>query len=554
MKPEFCPICKIKRYIRSKRLNTPVTEKYNNGVALTPPMGWSSWNLFKYKISEDLIKEIALSMKESGLSEAGYKYVNIDDCWQNSSRDENGKLRTDFITFPSGIKSLNDYVNSLGLKLGIYSSNGTHTCEDYPASLGNEKIDADTFAEWGVEYFKYDFCHNVPIPADAPKIIKISVGEKFGNDFYEATAKEAELSGDAHLVEDKNAEGGFYIKGLCANSGVAEFKNINVKEAGNYILTLTVHKTRKDKKQKKFIIASVNSKEEYCLDVPILNRYTPEHRFQIEVYLDKGKNTVRFYNPIVSKKDSAFFQYKLMGKELKRASREYAEKNGTEERKIVFSICEWGRNKPWLWGAEAGNLWRTTPDIFPKWISIYGLYKFTIRLGKYASPGGWNDPDMLEVGNGDLTYEENKTHFALWCMMCAPLILGNDIRKFIKSDGTVDTDSKIYRILTNRNLIAINQDILGIPCKKVKGISGKSGVDVLVKPLDGKRIAVCVFNTGNNQKKVKFSVDKLTEFADVNLDKKEKYEILNCWTDEKSEGREIVSVTEKHGSDVFIIS
>ena len=554
MNAKYCPLCAMKKFTNSFRLNTEVTEKYNNGVALTPPMGWSSWNLFKYKISEDLIKEIAVAMKESGLGEAGYKYVNIDDCWQNSSRDENGKLQTDFITFPSGIKALNDYVNSLGLKLGIYSSNGTHTCEDYPASLGNEKIDADTFAEWGVEYFKYDFCHNVPIPTVAPRIIKISLGEKYGKEIFEATAKDAELSGRACLVKDDKAEGGFCIKGLCANSGIAEFKNIDVEEAGTYVLTLTVSKTKKDKKQKKFLAITVNSKEKYYLDVPFLNRYTPEHRFQLEVVLDKGKNTIAFSNPIASRQDSAFFQYKLMGEELKRATREHAEKNGAEEKKIVYSICEWGRNKPWLWGREAGNLWRTTPDIIPEWISIYGLYKLTIRLGKYASPGAWNDPDMLEVGNGNLTYDENRTHFSLWCMMCAPLILGNDIRKFIKSDGTVDTDSKIYQILTNRNLISINQDILGIPCRKVKGFSKKASVDVLIKPLDGKRVAVCVFNAGKTQKKVNFSIDKLTEFADVNVDKKEKYSILNCWTDEKSEGREIVSVTQKHGCDVFIIS
>ena len=209
MSPKYCPICVIKKFVRSHRLNQPVTEKYNNGVAPTPPMGWTSWNLFKYKINEDLIKEIAVAMKESGLAEAGYRYVNIDDCWQNSSRDENGKLQADFITFPSGIQKLNEYVNSLGLKLGIYSSNGTHTCEDYPASLGNEKIDADTFAEWGVEYFKYDFCHNVPVPTTAPYIGKISIGEKYGKEFYEAVAEKSSLGGKAKLVSKKNIEGGY---------------------------------------------------------------------------------------------------------------------------------------------------------------------------------------------------------------------------------------------------------------------------------------------------------------------------------------------------------
>ena len=551
MSPKYCPICVIKKFVRSHRLNQPVTEKYNNGVALTPPMGWSSWNLFKYKINEDLIKEIAVAMKESGLAEAGYRYVNIDDCWQNSSRDENGKLQADFITFPSGIKKLNEYVNSLGLKLGIYSSNGTHTCEDYPASLGNEKIDADTFAEWGVEYFKYDFCHNVPVPTTAPYIGKISIGEKYGKEFYEAVAEKSSLGGKAKLVSKKNIEGGYYITGLDANEGSAEFSKIFAEKAGKYVLTLTVGKA---KKERRFLVVSVNSDKEYYLDVPSLNHYTPEHRFQLEVDLQAGENTIKFYNPIVSKQDSAFFQYKLMGNELKRATREYAEKNGTEEKKIVFSICEWGRNQPWKWGAEAGNLWRTTPDIMPTWPSIFALYKLTIRLGKYASVGAWNDPDMLEVGNGELTYEENRSHFSLWCMMCAPLILGNDIRKFIKSDGTVDTDSKIYRILTNKNLISINQDILGIPCKKIKGLSGKCGVDVLVKPLDKKRVAVCVFNTTSGAKKVKIDINKITSLVDVNVDKKDKYTIFNCWTDETCQDNKIISETQKHCCDVYIIS
>ena len=141
-----------------------------------------------------------------------------------------------------------------------------------------------------------------------------------------------------------------------------------------------------------------------------------------------------------------------------------------------------------------------------------------------------------------------------WCMMCAPLILGNDIRKFIKSDGTVDTDSKIYRILTNKNLISINQDILGIPCKKIKGLSGKCGVDVLVKPLDKKRVAVCVFNITSGSKNVKIDINKITDLSDVNVDKKENYNILNCWTDENYNGSKIISTTQKHGCDVFIIS
>jgi len=174
----FCPICSAKKIVNSFRLTQTADGNYNNGVALTPPMGWSSWNLFRHKISEKLIKEIADAMKDSGLADAGYRYVNIDDCWQASERDSEGKLQCDRLTFPNGIKALADYVNGKGVKLGIYSSNGTHTCEDYPASLRNERIDAETFAEWGIEYFKYDFCHNVAIPSLAPRIIAVSFAKE----------------------------------------------------------------------------------------------------------------------------------------------------------------------------------------------------------------------------------------------------------------------------------------------------------------------------------------------------------------------------------------
>ena len=139
---KFCPICIAKKIIGKAQVTQVSRGAYNNGVAMTPPMGWSSWNLFRHKISEELIKEIADAMKDSGLADAGYCYVNIDDCWQASERDKNGRLQCDKLNFPSGIKALSEYVNERGIKLGIYSSNGTYTCEDYPASLRNERIDA----------------------------------------------------------------------------------------------------------------------------------------------------------------------------------------------------------------------------------------------------------------------------------------------------------------------------------------------------------------------------------------------------------------------------
>ena len=117
---EFCPVCTVKQAAHKLYLNERTTQPYQNGAALTPPMGWSSWNLFASHISEQLIKEIADAMDKSGLREAGYTYVNIDDCWQSSERDENGRLQCDKATFPSGIQALAQYVNDRGLKLGIF--------------------------------------------------------------------------------------------------------------------------------------------------------------------------------------------------------------------------------------------------------------------------------------------------------------------------------------------------------------------------------------------------------------------------------------------------
>ena len=177
--------------------------------------------------------------------------------------------------------------------------------------------------------------------------------------------------------------------------------------------------------------------------------------------------------------DSAIIQYTKMGKELKGQQRVRRE-NGTARKADCIFNLRVGRKPSVEVGAGAGNLWRTTMDIKAFWASILAIYEFNVRLYKYAGPGNWNDPDMLEVGNGNLTDDENKAHFSLWCMMAAPLILGNDIRTFLKPDGTPDTENKIYKIVTNKDMIAIDQDRRGIQC-------AESGlpvlVDVLVKPL-----------------------------------------------------------------------
>lgn len=543
----YCPLCTAKKLLGKVRLTQCTERGYNNSVALTPPMGWSSWNLFRNKISENLIKEIADAMKNSGLTEAGYTYVNIDDCWQASTRDAEGKLQCDKVNFPSGIKALSEYVNECGLKLGIYSSNGTLTCEDYPASLRNERIDAETFAEWGIEYFKYDFCHNIAISSEAPKIFKVSFAkEGDGTPFAEFTANDVKLKGLARIVPDEKIETKAYIDGLDARSGSFTLE-VEAESEGEYVLHLDL---RKGGLKEKFVMVKVNGHDEYHIYSPGSKGFTPEGKAQTTVTLCEGINTVEFSNPVGSRMDSAAIQYKLMGRELKRATKEYAKKNGTEEKPIVFSICEWGLNQPWKWGMEAGNLWRTTPDIKPLWLSVIGIYEHNVRLAKYAGIGAWNDPDMLEVGNGELTNEENKTHFSLWCMMNAPLILGNDVRKFINEDGTVDTESKVYQILTNKEMIAINQDPLGVQCRRIKA----GLVDVLVKPLKGSRVAVCVLNKSGSEKSAKVDLKKLTNLGYLNLIRKEGYSVHDVWEDKCMENAaEIIASVPSHGVKVYIV-
>ena len=128
-------------------------------LALTPPMGWNSWNTFTWEISDKLIMEIADAMVETGLKDAGYEYVVIDDCWSEKQRDENGCLVPDHYKFPGGIEPVAEYVHSKGLKFGIYSCAGTHTCAGHPGSFEHEFKDAETFAKWGVDYLKYDYCY-----------------------------------------------------------------------------------------------------------------------------------------------------------------------------------------------------------------------------------------------------------------------------------------------------------------------------------------------------------------------------------------------------------
>lgn len=545
-----CPICALQKITKPTKvtIDTDSEEPYSNGAALTPPMGWSSWNTFRQNISEDLILSTAEAMKKTGLLEAGYQYINLDDCWQSSLRDANGRLQGDLEKFPNGIPHLISQINQMGMKVGLYTSNGTATCEDLPASLGKEVLDAQTFAEWGCEFFKYDFCHHKRISGEAPVIEAIEISAPGSKAELTLYPEDAELSGRARVLNIKRLPSGKGIGLLNHGAGTATFRPV-VNFDGQYVLTLLIYK--QFARREKYLQVIVNG-ETYEVFFPTSNGFSATGRTQLIVRLKGGANEIVLRNPIATAADSSFVQYRRMGKALKDATRRVSLERGTREKPIVFSLCEWGTAHPWHWGAKAGNMWRTTHDITTNWTVINYIYERTLRLYQHAGPGAWNDPDMLEVGNGKLTDDENRTHFSLWCMLAAPLILGNDLRLMLSSDGEANPDNPVLKTVTNKSLILIDQDPLGKPAKRIKKMHG---IDIIARPLANGDIALCFYNAGSHVKGLSFDINELSTDDYLNFNAPAaSYQVHELWSDERFAAKTISVSLQKHACKVFRIS
>lgn len=545
-----CPICALQKITKPTKvtIDTDSEEPYSNGAALTPPMGWSSWNTFRQNISEDLILSTAEAMKKTGLLEAGYQYINLDDCWQSSLRDANGRLQGDLEKFPNGIPHLISQINQMGMKVGLYTSNGTATCEDLPASLGKEVLDAQTFAEWGCEFFKYDFCHHKRISGEAPIVEAIEISAPGSKAELTLYPEDAELSGRARVLNIKRLPSGKGIGLLNHGAGTATFRPV-VNFDGQYVLTLLIYK--QFARREKYLQVIVNG-ETYEVFFPTSNGFSATGRTQLIVRLKGGANEIILRNPIATAADSSFVQYRRMGKALKDATRRVSLERGTREKPIVFSLCEWGTAHPWHWGAKAGNMWRTTHDITTNWTVINYIYERTLRLYQHAGPGAWNDPDMLEVGNGKLTDDENRTHFSLWCMLAAPLILGNDLRLILSSDGEANPDNPVLKTVTNKSLILIDQDPLGKPAKRIKKMHG---IDIIARPLANGDIALCFYNAGSHVKGLSFDINELSTDDYLNFNAPAaSYQVHELWSDERFAAKTISVSLQKHACKVFRIS
>lgn len=544
-----CPLCALEKLVKPTKITMSVEndEPYSNGTALTPPMGWSSWNTFRQNISEELILSTAKAVKDSGLLDAGYQYINLDDCWHSSMRDANGKLQGDLEKFPNGIQSLISQVNRMGMKVGLYSSNGTLTCEDLPASLGREDLDAQTIADWGCEFFKYDFCHHKIISGEAPVIEALEISEPGKTAELTLYPEDAQLTGRARVLNVKKLPSGKGLGMLNHAAGTATFRPM-INKSGKYVLTVLYYKQLSTKEQYLQVIVNGKINEVFF---PSAKGFTPTGRVQTFIELKEGSNEIILTNPVVTNADSSFIQYRRMGNALKEASKKAAIEKGMREKPIVFSICEWGMAFPWHWGSKAGNMWRTTPDISANWKSIHMLYSHNIRLYKHAGPGAWNDPDMLEVGNGKLTDNENKTHFSLWCMMAAPLILGNDVRLLVGSDGAPIENHPILKTVTNKNLIAIDQDKLGKQAKRLKKIRG---IDIIGRPLENGDIAVCFYNPSSHVKGMSVDLNDILGDEYLDFPQEQSYQLHELWSDEHFNARTVSASLQKHECRVYRIS
>ena len=358
----------------------------DNGLALTPPMGWNNYNAYGNTATAALIEQTALAIHDNGMQAAGYDYVNTDDAWMESSRDSSGNLVPNPSKFPNGMKAVADYVHSLGLKFGIYEDAGTATCAGYPGSLGHETQDANLFASWGVDYLKYDNCNNEGIPAQT--------------------------------------------------------------------------------------------------------RYT------------------------------------TMSNALKATGRS-----------ILFSLCSWGTENVWTWGAGVGNMWRTTGDIADNFSSMLSNFHSNVGLAAYAGPGGWNDPDMLETGNGGMTATEDQSQFSLWAEMAAPLIDGSNI---------INASSQTLSILTNKAVIAVDQDPLG---KQGTEVSSAGGLDVLAKPLANGDVAVALFNETGSTATI------TTSAAAIGKSGASSYTLTDLWSGAVSTTSGTISASvPAHGTVMYRVS
>ena len=438
--------------------SAPLKIKIGSRICLTPPMGWNNWNNYHMGINDANIRETAEAMISSGLIDHGYCYINLDEGW-DGTRDEKGALRMNPKKFKDP-KALGDFLHTRGLKFGIYSSPGPKACAGTIGSYEYEDIDAATYASWGVDFLKYDWCSYEHIEV----------------------IRRAELL--AKALPDKSNE---------LLTLAAEYKDLAWKE-----LNMTPGKKPEDKARIKEISTQING---------ILATLDKETQKKIRVTVAQEP-------------------YQRMRASLDKVDRD-----------IVYSICQYGKEDSWEWADSIGaNLARTTPDLFakPDRMDQYGFGR-PLKIAQWQGPGHWNDPDMLQIGNGNFTTDQNYTHMTQWCMLGAPLILGNYLTKLTPF---------LLNVFTNDEVLAVNQDELGLQATQVSK-NGKT--EVWAKPLADGGLAVALYNRSDAPAEVAAS------WTDLKLNGKRMVRDLWRQKDLAPTDLEIKQTVAPYGAEMFKI-
>ena len=531
-----------------------------------PAMGWNSWNAFGSGNTEELTKAMVLKIKELELDKLGYKYVVLDDGCYHPERID-GHLKADEVKFPSGFKAMADFVHGHGLKFGMYNDIGTRLCSGAEVGIyGYEKTDCEDYIKWDIDFIKVDNCYYMWDNATFadPENAKYSFAPNIRSIYFAGktypAAGYADITGTCASVKSD------YVTSIGTFDGTAPDHSpvgsrsselvfeVEIDETGEYELTVT-YASGKNEGVGNWLQVAVN--DDVVLDEMLPDTGSPEtfkESAPIKLrFPTPGFNKIRIMNH--RRQENTLHSYTEIRRELENAG----------DRDIVFSICEWGKTQPQNWGHKVGDSWRILNDITfqvgadgnhgtAAWecdytTSITSQYNKAVIMDEFSGLGiGWNDPDMLVIGMDGINNIMCRSHMAMWCMLNSPLMLGVDLRRVNKGDD-------IYNIIANKDLIALDQDPLGVQAKRIfttyecsepdkEYIRDNNRIDILAKPLSDGGIALGFFNLSQEQKEVpSISVNEILDKIGrktVNKDlfaNAEEYKIKDLYTGEETISR-----------------
>ena len=531
-----------------------------------PAMGWNSWNAFGSGNTEELTKAMVLKIKELELDKLGYKYVVLDDGCYHPERID-GHLKADEVKFPSGFKAMADFVHGHGLKFGMYNDIGTRLCSGAEVGIyGYEKTDCGDYIKWDIDFIKVDNCYYMWDNATFadPENAKYSFAPNIRSIYFAGktypAAGYADITGTCASVKSDYVTFIGTFDGTAPNHSPVGSRSselvfeVEIDETGEYELTVT-YASGKEEGVGNWLQVAVNDDvvfDEMLPDTGSPDTFKESAPIKLR-FPTPGFNKIRIMNH--RRQENTLHSYTEIRRELENAG----------DRDIVFSICEWGKTQPQNWGHKVGDSWRILNDITfqvgadgnhgtAAWecdytTSITSQYNKAVIMDEFSGLGiGWNDPDMLVIGMDGINNIMCRSHMAMWCMLNSPLMLGVDLRRVNKGD-------EIYNIIANKDLIALDQDPLGVQAKRIfttyecsepdkEYIRDNNRIDILAKPLSDGGIALGFFNLSQEQKEVpSISVNEILDKIGrktVNKDlfaNAEEYKIKDLYTGEETISR-----------------